>query len=86
MKMMYEARVSDIGPEDRVKVVCGTCLHEVVIPPIGLTQGLKLPPDTLINSLEHRFRCRECDQRGTAIVTILWHGAPMNPMYRREGA
>lgn len=71
MKMMYEARVSDIGPNDRVRVVCGKCLHEVLIQPTGLAQ-LRLPPETQIMGLEERFRCRECDAKGMAIVSVDW--------------
>jgi len=81
MKMLYEARVRDLGPEDQVKVQCGRCLHVVLIPQVGMVQGMRLAPDTLIASLEDRFRCRKCDTKGSAIVTIVWAGAPVNPAY-----
>jgi hypothetical protein len=31
---------------------------------------LWLPPETLILDLEPRFRCRECDAKGTAVVMV----------------
>jgi hypothetical protein len=43
-----------------------------MIPKIGLTQGLRLPPQMLIVDLEPRLRCRECDVRGKAVVTVRW--------------
>jgi len=86
MKMLYEARVRDLGPEDQVKVQCSRCLHSIIIPQIGMVQGMRLPSDTLIASVENRFRCRECDMKGSAIVTIVWAGAPSNPAYRQYKA
>jgi len=37
-----------------------------------LLVGLRLPPETLILDLEPRFRCRECDAKGKAVVTVKW--------------
>ena len=38
-------------------------------------KGLPLPPYTPVLELEPRLRCRECDARGKAVVSIRW-GAP----------
>ena len=43
-----------------------------LIPPSSLLNGLWLPPATRVLDLERRLRCRECDQRGKAIVSIKW--------------
>jgi hypothetical protein len=54
-------RIEDLGPGDFVHVECAACGHDVLIPSIGLQQGLKLPPHQPVLDLERRFRCRECD-------------------------
>jgi hypothetical protein len=64
-------RIEDLGPEDFVKVEC-VCGHDMLIPPSGLLQGLRLPPYTPVLDLESRFRCRECDRRGKVVVSIKW--------------
>jgi len=35
-------------------------------------KGLPLSPTTLILDLERRFRCRECDAKGKAVVSVKW--------------
>jgi hypothetical protein len=35
-------------------------------------KGLELPPDTPVLDLERRLRCRECDAKGKALVTVKW--------------
>jgi rubredoxin len=72
MKMLYEARIADLGSGDFVRVECASCGHEELIPAIGLQQGLRLPPDTLVLDLKRRMRCRECDAKGKAVVSIRW--------------
>jgi hypothetical protein len=71
MKALYEARIGDLGPGDFVKVEC-ICGHDVLMPSSGLQQGQKLPPYMPVLDLESRFRCRECDARGKAVVSIKW--------------
>jgi hypothetical protein len=44
----------------------------VLIPPSELAQGLRLPPHMPVLDLEPRLRCRECDARGKAVVTVKW--------------
>ena len=56
---LYAARIEDLGPGDFVRVECIAC-------------GLRLPPYTPVLDLEPRLRCRECDARGKAVVSIRW--------------
>src|SRR5262249_28155743 len=46
------------------------CGHDMLIPPSSLLHGLRLPPTTLVLDLEPRLRCRECDARGNALVSV----------------
>ncbi len=72
MKGLYQARIGDLAPGDFVKVECIARGHEVLIPSIGLQQGLRLRPYIPVLDLESRFRCRECDRRGKVVVSIKW--------------
>jgi hypothetical protein len=71
MKPHYAARIEDLGPGDFVKVECIACGHELLIPPVGLLHGCRLPPITRVMDLEPRLRRRECDARGKAVVTVV---------------
>jgi hypothetical protein len=71
---LHAARVGDLGPGDFVKAECMACGHTELVPTIGLTAGLRLPPETRILDLEPRLRCRECDAKGKAVVTVRWAG------------
>jgi len=42
----------------------------MLIPAVGLLQGLRLPPYTHVLDLERKLRCRECDARGKAMVSV----------------
>jgi hypothetical protein len=66
MVPLYAARI------DLVRVECAVCGHDVLIPPSALLHGLRLAPTTLVVDLEPRLRCRECDARGTAVVSVRW--------------
>src|SRR5207244_354232 len=55
-----------------VVVECGACGHDEMIQTIALTQGLRLGPDERITDLAHRMRCRQCDEKGRAVVSIRW--------------
>jgi hypothetical protein len=72
MVPLYAARVQDLGPGDVVVVECGACGHTTAIPPIGLVHGLRLAPTERVLDLAPRLRCRECDARGKAVVSIRW--------------
>jgi hypothetical protein len=43
--------------------------HDEIVQPSGLLV-LRLPRETLILDPEPRFRCRECDAKGTAVVMV----------------
>jgi hypothetical protein len=51
MKMLYEARLQDLGPGDFVRVECAACGHETLIPQSALLHGLRLPPGERIVNL-----------------------------------
>ena len=72
MVPLYAARIEDLGPGDFVKMECAACGHDALIPASALLQGLRLPPHTPVLDLEPRLRCRECDQRGKAVVSTKW--------------
>jgi hypothetical protein len=72
MVPLYAARIEDLGQGDFVKVECATCGHDELIPASALLQGLRLPPTYRVLDLERRLRCRECDTRGKAVVTVRW--------------
>ena len=72
MVPLYAAHIEDLGPRDYVSVKCIACGHDELIPPSGLLGGLRLWPATLILDLEPRFRCRECDAKGKAVVSVKW--------------
>ena len=75
MKMLCQARVADLGLGDFVKIECIACGHGELIPASALSQGLRLPPYTPVLDLEPRLRCRGCDARGKAVVSIKWAAA-----------
>jgi hypothetical protein len=73
MVPLYAARIADHGSGDFVKVECTACRHEELLPADRLRiKGLPLPPYTPVLDLEPRLRCRECDARGKAVVSIKW--------------
>jgi hypothetical protein len=40
--------------------------------PVGLAQGLRLPPFMPVLDLPWRFRCRDCNRRGRVVVSVKW--------------
>ena len=70
MKPLYAARLEGLGPGDLVHVEC-VCSHsERLTASMLTTAGIK--PYEGILGLQHRMRCRECDQRAKVVVTIRW--------------
>jgi hypothetical protein len=66
----YAARVSDLGPSDFVLVEC-ICGHTERLTAAMLTStGVK--PDRKVQELGSRMRCRECDEKGRAVISIHW--------------
>jgi hypothetical protein len=73
MVPLYAARIQDLGHGDFVKVECAACGHVELLAADKLRiKGLPLPPYTPVLDLEPRLRCRECDAKGKAVVTIKW--------------
>jgi hypothetical protein len=70
---LYAARVSDLKPGDFVRVECGACGHDGLIHPSALA-SLGLGPDDRVVDLEPRLRCRGCDAKGKAVVSVMWTG------------
>jgi hypothetical protein len=76
MKALFEARIQDLGPGDFVKVECAACGHAELLAWDQLrSRGITLPPHTPVLDLERRLRCRECDARGKAVVSVRWAAA-----------
>jgi len=71
MKPLYDARIGDLGQGDLVQVECGACGHEALIHPTALS-NLQFQPSDLVLGIEKRLRCRECDAKGRAIVSVKW--------------
>jgi hypothetical protein len=57
-------------PGNFVLVEFGACGHDEMIAASTLTNGLKLGPDERITELVHRLRCRACDAKGRAVISI----------------
>jgi hypothetical protein len=65
---LYAARVSDLGPTEYVSVRCECGRAEVLTAKILFTTGVA--PEQKVSDLGRRMRCRECEERGCAIVSI----------------
>ena len=72
MVPLYAARIEDLKPGDFVVAECSACGHTIAIPHTGLVHGLRLLPTDRVLDLTPRLRCRECDARGKAVVSIRW--------------
>ena len=70
MRPLYDARVSDLGPDDRVKVECACGHLEYLTGAMLTTAGL--PPYMTILDIRPRLKCRECRWKGRAAVSIEW--------------
>jgi adenine-specific DNA-methyltransferase len=66
----YPARIADLDPADLIRVKCSVCGHDNLIQPASLADGVRLGPDSRITDLAPRLRCRECDIKGRAVVSI----------------
>jgi hypothetical protein len=76
MKALYAARIEDLGPGDLVKVECAACGHDVLITRSALLHGLRLAPATRVLGIwSAGLRCRECDAKGKAVVSVRWGDA-----------
>ena len=70
MVPFYAARVSDLGPGDFVQVECA-CGHTERLTAAMLTTA-GVTPDSKVQDLGNRMRCRECDEKGRAAISIRW--------------
>ena len=70
MVPFYAARVSDLGPGDFVQVECACGHTEPLTAAMLMTAGVG--PDEKVQDLGSRMRCRECDEKGRAVISIRW--------------
>jgi hypothetical protein len=75
MVPLYAARVEDLRPGDFVKIDCAACSHTALLTPAFLAR-LGLEPRFRVLDLKDRVRCRRCDVRGRAVVSIKWERMP----------
>ena len=71
MVPLHLARIEDLGPGDFVKVDCAVCEHTALLTPAFLSRP-GLSPRSKVLDLQNRVRCRNCDVRGQAVVSIKW--------------
>jgi hypothetical protein len=69
---LHKARISDLGSDDFVRVMCYGCGHETLIPPDTFLVRPGVSLDTRVVELERRARCRECNAIGEALVSVKW--------------
>jgi hypothetical protein len=70
MRPLYDARVEDLGPDDRVVVECACGHLEYLTAAMLATAGV--PPFTPVVDLKHRLKCKSCRWKGRAMVSIKW--------------
>ena len=71
MVPLNAARIEDLGSGDFVRVQCIACGHDERLTADQLrVKGLRLPPTTLVLGLEAGLRCRECEAKGKAVLSI----------------
>ena len=71
MRPLYAATLEGLGPGDFVIVQCSACGHDGPIHPAALP-SLGLRPGERVVDLAPRLRCRECDAKGKATVSVRW--------------
>ena len=70
MVPFYAARIADLGAGDLVQIEC-SCGHVMLLTaPMLATVGVTA--EQKLVDLSARLRCRECDARGRAVVSIKW--------------
>jgi hypothetical protein len=70
-KPLGEARLYDLGPNDRIKVQCGLCKRGNSLPAdfvirLGIASSMK------VLDLVRFFRCHGCKWRGRAMISVEW--------------
>lgn len=71
MKPLYAACLYDLGPNDRIKVVCRLCKRGNSMP-ADFVIRLGIKSSTKVLDLARHFRCQGCKWRGRASVSIEW--------------
>jgi hypothetical protein len=66
----YAVRVSDLGAGNFVRIECA-CGHVERLTAAMLTTA-GVGPQEKVQGLESRMRCRECDEKGRAVISIRW--------------
>jgi hypothetical protein len=74
MPLFYAARIEDLGRGDFVKVDCAACYHVALLTPEALLR-IGLSPAAKVLDLKGRLRCRGCERKGRAVVSIKMAGA-----------
>jgi len=70
MVPLYAARIADLGAGDLVQIECA-CGHVTLLTaPMLATAGATAEQKLL--DLSAQLRCRECDARGRAVVSVKW--------------
>jgi hypothetical protein len=70
MRPLYDARVSDLGPDDFLQVECAYGHLEHLTAAMLTTAGVG--PDQKVLDLKAKLKCRECRWKGRALVSIKW--------------
>jgi hypothetical protein len=70
VRPLYDCRVEDLGPDDRVVVECGCGHSEELTAAMLSTAGV--PPYTPVLDLKRRLKCKSCRWRGRAEVSVSW--------------
>jgi hypothetical protein len=71
MVPLYAARIEDLGPGDYIRVQGTACGHDELLMSDQLRiKGVSLPPYTPVLDLERLVRCRKCDAKGKAVVSV----------------
>ena len=72
MLPLYLARIGDLGRGDLLKVTCEACDHAALLTPEALVVRLGGDRGAKVLDLKDRLRCRGCERRGQAVVSIRW--------------
>ena len=77
---LHAARLADLGPGDLIRVECYVCGHNTLMEATSLSA--RLGSASHVRDLALRLRCRECDIKGRAVVSICWSASNSNATSR----
>jgi hypothetical protein len=73
MVPLYAARIEDLGPGEFVKAECVACATRSCWRRTNCgSRDCRCRPTRSVLDLKYRLRCRECDARGKAVLSIRW--------------